>query len=266
MAENLNAQRDSDVLNHPDVAAAIATGAERGSALSLRRGNTSVEVGESRSAPEEQITPVRSARLRWPWSFLRPSEAEASVTDSQRDAQFFASMWKKRLEIVALKDSEIYTSEIIQKHAKDRHEDGTRYLNMCATRISIVLYGVGLGHLLAHDYSFKGKTSSTDKTQRPYLASAEGLAARLAKEVGPPLKLLTKADRANYRSLLDGKQGIVLLKDYYRANMSGDHIELWNMDHLPKEYWSSEQQEAYAKCSEICLWTASALRKKVRAR
>ncbi|MBB6560017.1 hypothetical protein HNP48_002689 [Acidovorax soli] len=270
MAENLAAQRNSDVLNYPDVAAAIATGVERGSALSLRRGNTSVEVGESRSAPEEQITPVRTARSRWPWSLLRPSEAEASVSDAQRDAQFFAAMWKKRtdIEMVYLKSHEIYASNIIQKHATDRHEDGTRYLNMCATRISIVLHEVGLGHLFVRPYSFNGKTSPTDKTLRPYIAGAEDLAARLTQKVGPPLKLLTKADRANYRRLLDGKQGIVLLQNYYPAirEKDGDHIELWNMDHLPKEYWHPEQQEAYPKCDAILLWTASALRKKARTR
>lgn len=268
MADNLSVRKNANLLEHPEVSAAIGSAASRGAPISLKRGDTQVKVGLSPqvATPQTDADRTDSSRLPWPLRLFAPRRAEALPPPAHPAPdvdRLFRRMWMYRESISNWKGQDIYSADFIAKHA-ERDEEGRPYLNMCATRISAVLHDAGMGSVVEHGPGVTlGLTAPSTKPLRKYYPGAEALALRL-KDLVSPLELNSSASRAAFQQYLSGKRGIVFLKDYYRRDSdkkypTGDHIELWDRDHLPPGYWRAEQIDAYKKAGAIWFWAVESL-------
>lgn len=74
-----------------------------------------------------------------------------------------------------------------------------------------------------------------------YYVRAQELADRLKSDWGAPIELKGK----NARGAIANKKGIIFLKNAYGVRGSGDHIDLWDRDHVASTastpYWRAEK-------------------------
>lgn len=99
LADALSPAKSQSVLEHPEVAAAIGAAADRGSPLSVAKGDTRVDVGSSPSG--------RPNDTRWPWPFrLFLDNANAASTTRPSAVEPNANSWiAKQFDIVSSNNS-----------------------------------------------------------------------------------------------------------------------------------------------------------------
>jgi hypothetical protein len=80
MIDGVSPNGSNDLLDHPELSSAIGHAGERGGPLSVSRGDTKIDIGESAGASERP----RELRSSW-WSRLvRPERAEATQPSRMR--------------------------------------------------------------------------------------------------------------------------------------------------------------------------------------
>lgn len=134
------------------------------------------------------------------------------------------------------------------------------YPNQCAINVSAALVRSGV------DMSRYSGTRSWQEGKPKYAIRAEELAHWLATGAAHlPARLTKYAGKAVAGAFdkMDGKAGLIFLKDYYGPGLSGDHIDLFNGSRMTDwsswiriqtgfsipEYWSD-----YRKAAAIWFW------------
>jgi Type VI secretion system (T6SS), amidase effector protein 4 len=114
--------------------------------------------------------------------------------------------------------------------------DATAFPDQCAIRVGEALSKCGVS--LA---SFSGSKCWFNHGHRHPLR-AEELAGWLRRRPFPGCGQTQSMTPANFQAELNGKTGIIFLKDYWQRgqesaeNRSGDHIDLWNNNSLAAEW------------------------------
>ena len=101
MADSLGVGQFRSVLEHPEVAAAVSTAAERGAPLSVAKGDTRVEVGPAPSLARKDVSPILAGwSLPWPFRLFSGRKAVVETSAPSSVGQWIA----KDFDIVSLSD------------------------------------------------------------------------------------------------------------------------------------------------------------------
>lgn len=109
--------------------------------------------------------------------------------------------------------------------------------DQCAIRLGSTLSASGVSLS-----SFRGARCWNHGGEK-HVLRAEELAGWLRSTPSPGRGATQTLDAARFQDQIDGKTGIIFLKDYWArgreslANRSGDHIDLWNANRL-RGAWS----------------------------
>lgn len=122
------------------------------------------------------------------------------------------------------------------------------FANQCAIRLGVALRATGVLGLAGAPgvVSCWFHPRSAGHTLR-----AEELANWLAR--GTVFGAPTKLKGAGAATDLQGKQGVVFVKDFYGPGNSGDHIDIWDVDHM-----LSGSTTYFDKARAVWFWSLTA--------
>lgn len=216
MIDGVSPKASYDLLDHPELSSAIGSASERGTPLSVSRGDTKIDIGESAGASERP----RARGGSW-WSrLLRPERAEAAPPSRMRAAGkrglflSLASAYPRKDEY----DHDTFFRLLGGEWATKKGDD---YANTCALRLSYALNGAGIAIPRGHRQFIDGKG-------RPLIGSVGAMEKALIALFGRPSVDVVKESGTELPRY--PVQGIICM----RGGLTGatGHVDLWDGRHF----------------------------------
>jgi hypothetical protein len=216
MIDGVSPKASNDLLDHPELSSAIGNAGERGTPLSVSRGDTKIDIGESAGASERPGERGGS----W-WSrLLRPERAEAAPPSRMR-AVGKRGLFLGLATAFPRKDEYDHDAFFRLLGGEWPTKKGDDYANTCALRLSYALNGAGIAIPRGHRQFIDGKG-------RPLIGSVGAMEKALIALFGrPPVDVVKESGTELPRYPV---QGIICM----RGGLTGatGHVDLWDGRHF----------------------------------